>query len=117
MEGQSKMHNELYTDGVSEITITGSVVRVDLVSLSPTERDAKDNPKKVFQQRLIFSTDGFANSVELMQRALQGLAEAGVVKRLQPKAPGGKEESASNERVVSLSSDATRVPNASTNFR
>src|SRR5262245_25015878 len=111
------IHNELFTDGISEVTISGSVVRVDLVSLSTTERDAKDNPKKVFQQRLIFSTEGFANSVDLMQKALQGLAEAGVVKRVQPKAPGGKEDGPSNERVVSLSSDATRAPNASTNFR
>ena len=87
------MHSELYTDGISEITVSGSVVRVDLVSLSPTERDANNNPTKVFRQRLIFSTEAFANSVELMQKALQGLAEAGVVKRVQPRAPEAKSDS------------------------
>ena len=43
------MHDEMYSDGIEEITITGSVVRVDLISLSPTERDANNHPKKVFR--------------------------------------------------------------------
>src|SRR4051794_14901234 len=38
------MHAEIYTDGVDEITVGGSIVRVDLVSLSPTERDANNVP-------------------------------------------------------------------------
>jgi hypothetical protein len=74
-------HAELYADGVSEITVTGSVVRVDLVSLSPTERDANNNPKLIFRQRLIFSVEAFANSVEVAQKALQGLVDAGVIQR------------------------------------
>src|SRR3954453_9866480 len=75
------MHVEIYTDGVDEITVGGSIVRVDLVSLSPTERDANNVPKKVFRQRLVFSIEAFANSVEVMKTALQGLVEAGVAKR------------------------------------
>ena len=105
------MHNELYTDGISEITVSGAVVRVDLVSFSPTEHDANNAPKKVFRQRLIFSTEAFANSVEIMQKALQSLAEAGVVKRVEPKA------GPANERVTSLPVDAPRAPNVSKNFR
>ena len=34
------MHDELYTDGVGEITVSSRALQVDLVSLSPTERDA-----------------------------------------------------------------------------
>ena len=111
------MHSELYTDGISEITVSGSVVRVDLVSLSPTERDANNNPQKIFRQRLIFSTEAFANSVEIMNKALQTLAEAGVVKRVQPKPQEATSDSAVKERVVSMSADTPRVPNASANFR
>jgi hypothetical protein len=81
------MHNELYTDGVGEITVSSTVVRVDLVSLSPTEREANGAPKSTFRQRLIFPLEGFANSVELMQKALQGLIEAGAVTRTQRKEP------------------------------
>jgi hypothetical protein len=42
-----KMHAEIYSDRVDEITVSCTIVRVDLVSLSPTERDANNNPKKV----------------------------------------------------------------------
>jgi hypothetical protein len=80
------MHSELYTDGIEEITVSGSIVRVDLVSLSPTERDANNAQKRVFRQRLIFSVESFANSVDVMQNALQGLVDAGVIRRNQPRA-------------------------------
>lgn len=79
------MHAELYTDGIEEITVTGTIVRVDLVTLSPTERDANNQPKKVFRQRLIFSAEGFANSVDVMQNALRGLVDAGVITRAHPR--------------------------------
>src|SRR3977135_3713052 len=75
------IHAEGYTDGIDEITVGGAIVRVDLVSLSPTERDGSNAPKKVFRQRLIFSIEAFANSVEVMQNALQGLVGAGVIRR------------------------------------
>lgn len=111
------MHAEVYTDGIDEIMVGGSIVRIDLVSLSPTERDANNAPKKIFRQRLIFSIEAFANSVEVMQNALQGLVDAGVVKR-NPAGPS------SNASAPGLSADASgsasnaaRNPNASTNFR
>ena len=107
------MHAELYTDGVEEITIGGSIVRVDLVSLSPTERDANNAPKRVFQQRLIFSVESFANSVEVMQKALQGLIDAGAVRRNQS-SPPGQSQTISAERDPSGS---PRSPNVSSNFR
>src|SRR3954451_16351378 len=112
------MHAEIYTDGVDEITVGCSIVRVDLVSLSPTERDPNNVPKKVFRQRLIFSIEEFANSVEVMQNALQGLVEAGVVKRTQARAsadtpPAGQ----AAERSSAATPNPGRSANASTNFR
>jgi hypothetical protein len=73
--------NELYADGISEITVTGTIVRIDLTSLSATERDEKNNPVSVFRQRIIMPVDAFANAVDLMQKALAGLVEAGAVRR------------------------------------
>jgi hypothetical protein len=110
------MHAEVYTDGVDEITVGGAIVRVDLVSLSPTERDANNAPKKVFRQRLIFSVEGFANSVEVMQNALQGLVDAGVIKRNQPRAPSDP-ASVSSVGGTITTPNTPRSPNASTNFR
>lgn len=75
------MHPEIFSDGIGEITVSGSIVRVDLTSLSPSERNPDNTPRPVLRQRVIFSIEGFANSVEVMQKALQGLIDAGVVRR------------------------------------
>jgi hypothetical protein len=112
------MQDEVYTDGVDEITVGGSIVRVDLVSLSPTQRDANNAPKKVFRQRLIFSIEAFANSVEVMQNALQGLVDAGVVKRNPARASvDAPTISPVGERSSVPSPNSPRSPNVSTNFR
>jgi hypothetical protein len=112
------MHAEVYTDGIDEITVGGAIVRVDLVSLSPTERDANNAPKKVFRQRLIFSIESFANSVEVMQKALQGLVDAGVVKRTPTTAPVNTPMiSSAGERSAPTTPNSPRSPNVSTNFR
>jgi hypothetical protein len=111
------MHAEVYTDGIDEITVGGAIVRVDLVSLSPTERDANNAPKKVFRQRLIFSIEAFANSVEVMQNALQGLVDAGVVKRTQTRAVDAPTISSAGERSAPITPNNPRSPNVSTNFR
>lgn len=112
------MVSELYTDGVDEITVGGTIVRVDLVSLSPTERDANNAPKRVFTQRLIFSAEAFANSVDVMQNALQGLIDAGAI-------TNNKSQAAQRSAVASLPSDhvtpelmnTLQAPNVSPNFR
>jgi hypothetical protein len=111
------MHAEIYTDGVDEITVGGSIVRVDLVSLSPTERDANNAPKKVFRQRLIFSVESFANSVEVMQNALQGLVDAGAVRRNQPRQPAATPPTGSSPERDMSDLNSSRLPNVSTNFR
>ena len=110
------MHDELYTDGVGEVTVSGTVVRVDLVSLSPTERDANGAPQSVFRQRLIFSLEGFANSVELMQKALQGLIEAGAVTRAQPRQPTVSPVALPGAERAPVIVEKPRTANASPNF-
>jgi hypothetical protein len=111
------MHAEMYTDGIDEITVGGAIVRVDLVSLSPTERDANNVPKKVFRQRLIFSVEAFANSVEVMQNALQGLVDAGVIKRNQPRSAADPATMSSIGERTTTNPNTPRPPNVSTNFR
>jgi hypothetical protein len=112
------MHDEIYTDGIDEIMVGGSIVRVDLVSMSPTERDANNAPKKVFRQRIIFSIEAFANSVEVMQNALQGLVDAGVVKRNAPRTQSEPlRASTTLESNDPNHPQNPRTPNASTNFR
>ena len=75
------MQSELYADTIGEITVSGAIVRIDLVSLSATQRDASNQPVPEFRQRVIMSVEGFANSFEVLQKAMQGLIEAGAVRR------------------------------------
>jgi hypothetical protein len=110
------MHAELYTDGIEEITVSGMIVRVDLVSLSPTERDGAGHPKKVFCQRLIFSAEAFANSVDVMQNALRGLVDAGAITRAHPRLATTTPNPADNRVAPTVSSDPGQ-PNVSPNFR
>jgi len=107
------MQPELYSDGVSEITVSGSIVRVDLMSLSATERDVNNNPTSVFRQRIIFPIEGFANSVDLMQKALQSLVDSGVVRRNPPAQAtslnSGSSGTASPPQVGNAPAQRTRV--------
>lgn len=105
------MQAELFSDGISEITIKGSTVRVDLVSFSATERDADNNPVSVFRQRIVFPIEAFANSVEVMQKALDGLLAAGAVTRVQP-FPARPAQAAAPERPQG----AAEAPALSPNF-
>lgn len=45
------MSSELY--GIGEITVTGAVVRIDLMSLSVTEKDGQNNSKPAFRQKIL----------------------------------------------------------------
>jgi hypothetical protein len=77
------MHTEVYADGIGEITVTGNIVRIDLVSLSPTEKDASNKPLAQFRQRIIMPVDAFANAAELIKKVQAQLIETGAV-RMQP---------------------------------
>jgi hypothetical protein len=105
------MRDELYADGIGEITVTGSIVRIDMVSLSATERDEKNAPKAELRQRIVMPVDGFANAVDLMQKALAGLVEAGAVRRV---------ENLTNGHAVDAKAPPVKAaqpgPNASPNF-
>jgi len=81
------MHSEVFADGIGEITVTGQTVRIDLVSLSPHERDSKGQPAPAFRQRIILPVEAFANGFQLMSRVMEGLVEAGAVRRNPPPAP------------------------------
>lgn len=78
------MWNEAFADGVGGITVSGTTVRMDLVSLPPADAEAGDRAKPVFRQRIIMPVEGFANAVELMQEVLKGLVDAGAVVRQVP---------------------------------
>lgn len=75
------MQGELYADAIGEITVNGTVVRIDLVSLSATMRDDAGQLVPEHRQRIVMSLEGFANSFDVLQKAMNGLIEAGAIRR------------------------------------
>lgn len=75
------MHDEIFIDGVSEITVTGPTIRIDTFTVSPSEKDADGNPKPVLRQRMIMTVEGFMNARDLIERVARELIEGGVVRR------------------------------------
>lgn len=78
------MQGELYADAIGEITVTGTIVRIDLVSLSATMRDETGQLVPEHRQRVVMSLEGFANSFDVIQKAMNGLIQAGAIRRNEP---------------------------------
>jgi len=83
--------NELFADSVVEISLTGPLIRIDLASLSATEKGADGKPKNEFRQRVVMPVDGFVHAFSLMAQAMQQLEKQGLITRApapaQPAAP------------------------------
>lgn len=77
------MHSEVFVDGISEITVTGPTIRIDMFSASPSEKDADGNPKPVHRQRVIMTLESFMNARDLIERVARELIQGGVVRRLE----------------------------------
>lgn len=83
------MHKEVFVDGISEITVTGPTIRIDMFSASPSDKDADGNPKPVHRQRVIMTLESFMNARDLIERVARELIQGGVVRRLEK--PSAKE--------------------------
>jgi len=93
---------ELFADGIGEITLVGGMVRIDWVSLSVTERDEQGQPSLEFRQRVVMPPEGFLRSFSAMEDLVKKLVDAGVIRR-QESAPGsiGQESTAGRPRPAS----------------
>lgn len=75
------MHDEVFVDGISEITVTGPTVRIDTFTASPSEKDADGNPRPVHRQRIIMTLESFMNARDLIDRVGRELVQHGAVRR------------------------------------
>ena len=74
------MQEEMFADAIAEINVTSSVVRLDFVSLSPTERDENNNPKAVFRQRIVMPIGALGNAANLISRVMDNLVKSGAIR-------------------------------------
>ncbi|GAB6053896.1 hypothetical protein JCM17960_27160 [Magnetospira thiophila] len=76
------MDDQLYCDGIEDVYFVGGMVRIDLFTYSPSERDAEGRPKPIFKQQLVLSPRAFAQSFAMQERMMRTLTERGVVEPL-----------------------------------
>jgi hypothetical protein len=58
------MEHQIFCDGIGRISIIGGIVRLDLMSFSPTETDANGQPRAVLTHRVVMGMDAFVRSSE-----------------------------------------------------
>ncbi len=73
------MEQQIFADGIGQVTIIGGVVRLDFVTFSATEKDAKGQPAAVFSHRVVMSLEGFMQSAAKLQET--ALAVSKLVQR------------------------------------
>lgn len=79
--------DDLFADGVSDITVINGVARLTLVSLEAAREgretgDAK--PVPISQHRLVMPVAGLINAVQQAQALIARLEKAGVLQRQAP---------------------------------
>jgi hypothetical protein len=78
LQGKCLMVSEIFADGVGRVDFVSGVVRIELVSLEPTE---SGQGKMEVRQRIAMPVDGFLHSLNTMGDLVNKLVEAGVLKR------------------------------------
>ena len=77
---------DIFVDGVGGIAVTGTLVRLELLSL--TEPGTKESqPKFQSSQRLVMPLDGFVRLFGTMENVMKKMVEAGVVTVNKPQTP------------------------------
>lgn len=71
--------NDIYTDGVGNIHVTGNLVRFDLITLQPNLQSENGQPVYNMNQRLIMPLEAFVQAFMLQDGVVKKLIEAGVI--------------------------------------
>lgn len=73
-------HQEIFADGIGEISLAGGMVRMDLVSLVGSQNSEGNKPRLVPKTRLVMPPEGFLRSFSAMENLVKQLIDAGLVR-------------------------------------
>jgi hypothetical protein len=65
------MGHETFADGIGRIAIIDGIVRLDLISYSPTEHGPDGKPRQVFTHRVVMGMDQFLFASEKIARTAE----------------------------------------------
>ncbi len=72
--------NEIFADGIGEISLSGGMVRLDLVSLVGSQNNENDKPRLEPKTRIIMPPEGFLRSFGAMENLVKQLIDAGLIR-------------------------------------
>lgn len=75
------MNQEIYADAISAVHVTGSLVRIDLMTVQPHLKSDNGQPVVDISRRLIMPLEGFVQSLAVQDNIVKQLVEAGVLKK------------------------------------
>ena len=91
------MADQIYCDGISNVTFVGNMVRLDLVALSPTTKDQQGRPMPELRSQVVMPPEAFIRSFAMFQSLMKQLVDKGVVKfQAAPQDAGAKAEQTVN---------------------
>ena len=74
--------NRIFADGMESISFTEGLIRMDLYNLSQTKNgNNSSNPVHEVDQELIMTPQGFVRAFAAMERLVNQLVDAGILKR------------------------------------
>ena len=75
------MNQEIFTDAISAVHVTGNLVRIDLMTVQPHMKSDNGQPVVEINKRLIMPLDGFIQSFSVQENIIKQLIEAGVLQK------------------------------------
>ncbi|WP_439590215.1 hypothetical protein [Hydrogenophaga sp.] len=75
-----------FADTIVQVSLTGSLVRIDLGTVTVVNKDGKQEARLVPTQQLVMPLDGFVRGFGVQQQAVNKLIADGVLKPHDPQA-------------------------------
>jgi hypothetical protein len=75
------MVTDIFIDGGRDVSVQGTVVRLNLTVASATEKNAEGKPEREVRHRVIMTSHAATELHSLLAAALERLSESGAVKR------------------------------------
>ncbi len=83
------MNTDIYTDGVINIALKKGMIRIEFGTMSISEKDDSGNPEIFSRSQLVLTPQVFLETFGNMERMMQQLIEAGVIRERDGEQRGG----------------------------
>ena len=84
------MDHQTFADGIGRIAVIDGIVRLDLITHSPTETGADGKPRAVFSHRIVMGMDQFLRAADKIAETRRLIVNAKAAPPAQPQRPASQ---------------------------